>query len=435
MRTGVNQVRKLKNKFDETSKSFQKEVNKMRDDVDEVMRKVDQREEDFSNVSVIISDIDKAFAQKTSITNKKDMAFLWGATALQCMRWMLLSSFDKETLTPNATDRKDACIEGRKDRTKTGKQLDASGENRISAKFVDCNQIMVLPVPYDAMLGTEDIVIKGVTEKGKNLYGGNHHSATWGHDPIVGHIIGTANILTRSITFRNGTFTTRNVEILSGRKQIVTHNPYSFVQMGIDVKDTLCEDNNRLAVAHLKQVLHMQSDKYTKDGLPIPLLPAGVQQKLLKKKWNSKELENILHSSGKGIALQFLVSALLNTSVGILHGFCYSENQDENLDLYAVRTKKIISVSNTLSSAINIAAITGGSIGGILSENPELVKESIAHVDIGGYIETLHRISTCRKLQESIRREFLEKELYNRLCSERYSFLEEAHYEQEKSVQ
>lgn len=425
----VNKIRKLKNDFEKADSQLKSEFISMNESVKEISNNVDKILDDFSNVNIIVSNIDKYFTEKTSITNLKDMLFLWGATALQCGRWILIPAFDEKTFTPNLNNRKSATKEGKKDQTKTGKQLDKSGENIIKNRFVDCKQIMALPVPYDAMLGTEDIVIKNVTEEGKNLCGGNHHSATWGHDPIMGHIIGTANILTRSISFRDGKFTTRIVEIPSGRQQVVTHLSYNFMQMIEDVVDTIYEDKNRLVVAHLKQVLHLQSDKDTKDGLPIPLIPAGLQQKFLKQKWNSKELENVLKGSKKGVTSQLVMSAFLNTSVGILHGFCYNKSKDESVQLYSVRTRKVVATSNVLASAINLAAISGGATAGVLLENPELVKKSVAHMDIGGYIEAIQQIATSKSLQETIRREFLEMELYNRFFSETYSFLEEAYYE------
>lgn len=425
----VNKVRKLKQEFNDADKKFVEELHSTKDNVEEVAQNTKKILEDYSNIHIIISDIDKNFAEKTGIMNIKDMVFMWGATALQCVRWILIPAFDENTLSPNLEDRKAAAIEGKKDKSQTGTQLNKSGENKFENRLIDCKKIMILPVPYDAMIGTEDIIIDNVTGAGKNIYGGNHHSATWGHDPIMGHIIGTANILTRSISFRDKMLTTRTVEIPTGRMQIVTKEPYSFSQMWSEVIQSIAEDRNRLVAGHLKQVLHLQSDKYTKDGLPIPLLPAGMQQKLLKQGWNSKELENVLKGATKGILGQFAVAALLNTSVGILHGFCYNEYKDGDLEMYSVRTRKVIATSNVLSSAINLGAVLVGVGGGLLSENSELIRKSIAHVDIGGYIEAIHQIAKSRTLQEKIRREFLEKELYNRFCSETYSFLEEAHHE------
>lgn len=425
----INRVRKLKNNFENACDKYDGEITELKSNISEISESVAQKQNDIRNVNIIISDIDKAFAEKTSINNKKDMAFLWGAVGLQCVRWILIPTLDEESLTPDTESRHDATKDGKIDRSKTGSQLDKSGENKIKGKYIDCSQIISLPVPYDAMMGTEDIYIKGVTEIGKNLYGGNHHSATWGHDPIIGHIIGTHNILTRSVSFRDAFMTTRKVDIPSGRQQIVLPDMYNILKMESDVIGTLREDIKRLPTAHLKQILHFQSDKNTHDGLPIPLLPAGMQQRLLKQKWNSKELENIINKSIKGIAKNMFIASLINTSVGILHGFCYNESKDDSLSMYAVRTRKIVATSNVISSSINVATVVGGVAIGIGLKNPDMIKKSVSHVDIGGYIETIHQVVNSKKLQESIKREFIEKELYNRLCSEEYSFLEEAHYE------
>lgn len=425
----INKIRKIKNDFDSSCQKYEGEMKELSSNVEEISESVAKKQDVIKNVNIIISDIDKAFAEKTSIANKKDMAFLWGAVGLQCVRWILIPTLDESSLTPDTENRKDATKEGKKDKSKTGSQLNKSGENKLNGKYIDCKQIMSLPVPYDAMLGTEDIYIEGVTDIGKNISGSNHHAATWGHDPIIGHIIGTHNILTRSITFRDKKITTRKVDIPSGRQQIVLPEHYGLFNMFGDVVGTLKEDIKRLPKAHLKQVLHFQSDKYTHDGLPIPLLPAGLQQKLLKKDWNSKELENIIKKGAKGIAKNMLMSALINTSVGILHGFCYNESKDEDYKLYSIRTRKIVATSNVISSSINVVAVIGGSAIGVMSENPDLVKKSISHADIGGYIETIRQVVGSKKLQDSIKKEFIEKELYNRLCSEEYTFLEEAYYE------
>ena len=427
-----DKYQKLLNDYNKAEKRFDTELNAFSKNIEEVKNNVDKINTDLKSINIVISDIDKQFEEKTGICNKKDMKFLWGAIALQCGRWMLIPTIDEKTLTPNVEDRKDATKEGKKDKTKSGKEINKENKEKKGNRYIDSEQIMHLPVPFDAMAGTEDIVIKGVTEKGKNLYGGNHHSATFGHDPILGHLIGTANILTRSITFKDKFMTTRIVKILSGRQQYVVKTPYyGLMNMYKDVYGSLKEDKTRLLTAHVKEVLHLQSDKYTKDGLPIPLLPASMQQKMLKKKWNSKELQNVLESVFKGATKNYFVAALINESVGILHGFCYDEKKDENLNLYAIRTRKIISTSNIIAEAVNLAAVIGGTAVGVLAENEGIIKKAISHIDLGGYVQAIHQIARNAKLQEEIRREFLEKQLFDRFLSEKYSFLEEAHYETE----
>ena len=426
----LDKYQNIKNEFDKGEKTFSKELKNLSKAVDEVHERSEQVIKDIKNINVIISDIDKQFSEKTGIVNAKDMAFLWGAVAIQCARWILIPTFDVETLTPNTEDRKDSTSEGKKDRTATGKELDKGKEERDKHKYPDNKNIILLPVPYDAMAGTEDIVIPGVTEYGKQIYSMNHHSATLGHDPLVGQVIGTANIMTRSITFHDTYMTTRKVEITTGRNQVVVKDPfYSIPIMFEDVIESYREDSDRIASALLKENLHLQSDKYTRTGLPIPLLSAEMQQRLLDSNWNSKELENVIRGAVKGIAKNFLIALIINTIVGTLHGFCYNENEDESRRLYSVRTRKVVATSNVIAESLNLAVVAGGTIAGVLTENEKLIKKSISHLDIGGMIEAIHQVFKSKKLQEEVRREFLEQELFNHFTSNRYSFLEESGYE------
>lgn len=427
MRKGIDRIRKQTEKFSETNNKFCDIMRDVQENTKEVRRNVKGIKNDFSNIHIIISDVEKNFKEKTAINNSKDLKFLWGAIALQSARWILMPALDVNTLTPNLEDRVSAGIEGKKDKTLTGRELDRIQANKLKQKYVDCEQIMALPVPYDAMLGTEDIYIKNVTALNKNLYGGNHHSATLGHDPILGYVFGTGNILTRSISFKDRAITTRKVAILSGRKQIVTREPYNLANMLRDAKKSICEDKNRLAVAHMKQVLHMQSDKYTKDGLPIPLLSAHIQQQLLKKKWNSKELERIAQSLAIKTSSQYLVAVLLNSTVSILHGFCYDELADGSMEQYRVRTKKIVTISNIMATSLNIGAVASGCLLGTLTLSPHLIKMAISHIDLGGIVEAIHQIVSSKSLQENMMKDFVEMELYNRFCSKPYSFLEECY--------
>lgn len=426
----LDKYQDISDEFNKSEKKFSSELDKFSDAADEIRDHASSTLEDIKNANIIISDIDKQFAEKTGILNPKDMIFLWSAVAVQCVRWILIPTFDLETLTPTTEDRKDSQSESKKDKTGTGKQLDEEKEEREKQEFPDKKNILLLPVPYDAMKGTEDIVIPGVTDFGKQIYSMNHHSATLGHDPIVGQVIGTANIMTRSITFHDALTTTRKVENPSGRMQVVVKEPYYNKALMIeDVIKSAKEDDERILVALIKENLHLQSDKYTKTGLPIPFLTAELQQKLLNQKWNSKELEDVIKGSVKGIVTNFVVALIVNTIVGTLHGFCYNEEKDGDKRLYSVRTRKVVATSNIIAECVNLGVVAAGSIGGVLLENQDLVKKSISHLDIGGMIEAIHQIVRSKKLQEEVRREFLEQELFNHFTANKYSFLEESYYE------
>ena len=165
----LDKYQKIKDEFDEGEKKFSSELENFSNAVDEIHDHAGNTLNDLRNANIIISDIDKQFAEKTGIVNVKDMAFLWGAVAIQCVRWILIPTLDLETLTPTTEDRKDSASEGKKDKTGTSKQLDKGKEERDKQKFPDNKNIILLPVPYDAMKGTEDIIIPGVPEYEKQI--------------------------------------------------------------------------------------------------------------------------------------------------------------------------------------------------------------------------------------------------------------------------
>ena len=72
----INRVRKLKKNFDDACEMYDGETKEIQSNINEISESVTKKQDDIRNVNIIISDIDKAFAEKTSIANKKDMAFL-----------------------------------------------------------------------------------------------------------------------------------------------------------------------------------------------------------------------------------------------------------------------------------------------------------------------------------------------------------------------
>ena len=165
------------------------------------------------NAHIIIHNFEDEF-EKSTMLDRKDMTFLFFATALQCARWALQPKIDTDfKLTPR-DERHDAGEDGlieKQERNKKVGEIEKDGE--ASSKYMSIKKMFLYPVPYDAMDGTRRIVIPGVSSKDKNLYGGNHHSATMGHDPILGYLFGTMNIMTRTITFKNPTMQTCEVHL------------------------------------------------------------------------------------------------------------------------------------------------------------------------------------------------------------------------------
>lgn len=393
-------------------------VNKNISDIYQSTNRIDSIADTFEkaadlaqNADYVISDIEKQFNQYTGILNKKDQAFLWVAVGLQCVRWILQPKIEiLDKIEPNNSDRITA-DEGKKlEKKENSDWYNKNKDKEVKeGEYLTWQEYFTNAVPYDAMYGTEDIYIAGIGEKNKNFCGNNHHAATLGHDPILGYIFGTFNIMTSTITFHRLDLLSRIVDYPYVTKQNIS--PLEIIKQVIESEK---EDKLRIPAAVTRQALHLQSDEYTKMGLPIPLLNAKRQQELLKKGWNSKELDKLLsqlnESSTKNITtvgIQLAISSIISIIIYSLHSLMYDENSDGEFDLYSVRTSKIIKYSNIIADGLNIGAVSAGTIGGIYTKNKNLIQKSVSLMDIGGYINTINSIIYNKKIQNRIEEEFL----------------------------
>ena len=257
------------------------------------------------------------------------------------------------------------------------------------------------------MKGSEKIVIEGVTDLGKNIYGKNHHSATWGHDPIVGWIIGPMNITSRMITFRN--FETYHVaQVGDTFNQRITKR----TSMGHMLSKTINawkDDVKKLPISVAKQGLHLQSDKQTKMGLPIPLLSPQRAQQLLEKGWNSNEMERLFTKAAKDLAIigaQFGIAIVIDQLVKALHLLCYDEVEDGSMSTYLYKSQKILCYSTGMAEIANGIYVAS--------------TRDVGKLDIGGYMNFAKNLITSIKMKNQIETEFLEKELSRKIYGDEY---------------
>lgn len=423
-------MRKYKKLKEKVNKQFENRISKLEEvskNMKEFIEINNKMLDNFENLDKIIEDIDKEFNKKTGILNKKDQIFLWTAVALQTLRWWLLK-YDIDSLKnlkPDVSIRETAAKEGYKEKKERENFLKEKQEEIAKKnKFISWKEYFIRAVPYDAMNGegAKNIEILGVKEKNKNLFGKNHHSATLGHDPVLGYFFGTINIMTSTITFNKPLLPTNKVNY-----PVINEN-VSFIKTFYTAIEAGIDDKYRIPAAIIRQTMHLASDVNTKMGLPIPLLNAEMQQRLLEKGWNSKELEKITKVLGKNLAvfsLQVIIGIFINMIIKTLHLMMYDEVKDGNYDLYNVRTQKILKVSNIIAESLNIGYV-GTNIGiGIYAKNGTLIKEGLERIDLGGYIVAIHQIVKSSSIQEKIRREYLENKLYDKFLGENYSFLEE----------
>ena len=226
--------------------------------------------------------------------------------------------------------------------------------------------------------------------------------------------------MTSTMTINQSMYPTYKVEYPKIQEKIQFFETFlTSVKAGID-------DYKRIPAALIRQAMHISSDTYCTIGLPIPFLNATTQQKFLEQGWNSNELAKNLVKFKDALAknmtvflLQLLISYFINIVIGNLHLLFYNEEKDGNLELYNVRTQKIIATSNAISSGLNIAYVGTKIYVGCKTTNMNSIKDGIKKIDLGGYINTIHQIVKSKKLQERIRREYLEKKLYEKFLIEK----------------
>ncbi len=377
--------------------------------LEELKRKHEQAQRVFEDPNVIAK-IHTQFKDETKL-NEKDIAFLLGATALQMLRWVLLPKLEFDFKKIPQEKRMDAKVGGKIEENEVKKFLSKKGisstkiEHHIQKYTWD--KLLIAPVPYDAMIGSEKIVIEGVTDFGKNIAGKNHHSATWGHDPVVGWVFGPMNITSRMITFRN--FETYYVaQIDASKRQRITRRT-SMGNMIQKSMKTWGDDLKTLGTSLIKQRLHLESDKYTKYGLPIPFVSPEKAQRLLLDGWNSNEVERLFSKVAKDLAVvgaQLGLAVLIDQLVKALHLMCYDETEDGSIGTYQVKSQKILCYSTGMAEIANgIYVASTGDIG---------------KIDIGGYINFAKNLITAAKIKSQIETEFLEKELSRKIYGEEY---------------
>jgi hypothetical protein len=349
------------------------------------------------NAPKLIEDLDHQFEEVTKLT-KTDITFLFLAVALQVARQILL---------PNDLLRTDASGGDNLVKDPIDKVIDAIN-NEDKRKQKKWHEILLGSVPYDAVNYSDKFKFLGIKT---GIGGTTHRYRTLGHDPVLGWIFGTSNILTSSLT-KNTWVDTYFVYDM----KMAGFYPGGTLGMFNDVISGTAEDWSskdierkiRLPAAVVKQAIHFGADMFTEQGLPIPFISSlGSTGENV-----SKELLTRFHIDIYSTFRSMLIASFINAIIQIIHQLFYDETRDGNLDLYQVRTRKILSYSNIIASVSNIVGVAVASAIGAYTGNNLLVKGAINRIDIGGFIITLHRIATDRKFIAQVEQEFLEKEFY-----------------------
>jgi len=169
------------------------------------VEKLDQKVRELPN---FIEKTHEEFERYTSLTSG-DMSFLGLAIVLQSARQVLLNLY-KERID---------------DQESANKTLghDEEHSNRSGKRYyASIEEITTNPVPFDSVQ-KEDVVKRNDNPK---LSGINHRYKAIGHDPYLGLIFGTANIMTSTITLNKGRFHVSTYHVHSGENISKSGKPY-----------------------------------------------------------------------------------------------------------------------------------------------------------------------------------------------------------------
>lgn len=349
--------------------------------------------EEFQKAYDDIARINKEFSQRTSIRNKVDLSFLAVAVALQVTKTLvtptIASKFDYgESFDPS--ERKphnDKTIESEHKKANDNYR-DKNIEKHGTGQWI--NFLYQTP-PYDTTVGSPDI--------GVNMEGKYHRLHTLGHDPILGWIFGTLNIMTDIVTLKDMSC----YRVQRKPKLKITPNQVSPLNMLVEAKEVALADHMNLPAAVFAQCQHYKSDAYTKCGLPIPFLEVfapALAGKLYKNQYDAL----CLARDTKIVGVSAVVSIMINMLISLIHGLYYNPEKESNRDLYEVRTRKILLISNSIASSSSI--IYAG-----ITKNPK-------NLDLGGLLVTVTRLFSDVRFMARIKEEFIQNELDNQLKEE-----------------
>lgn len=359
----------------------------------EVQREIELEDllskEEFNFCIEEVERINAEFSSKTSIFNKKDLVFLTIATALQTARWIIIQNImgdlgqqidGTSRLSHNDKSIKEAT---KKSNKAFQRYFEQHGHRGSLKSYKSWEEIIFSSAPYDTTFGSPKV--------GENLGGRYHRYKTLGHDPILGWIFGSANFITDTCTLSN--FNSYRISRV-GSPHFST--PVGLPTIFYEVFDSIREDWLRLPAGVFAQFVHLKSDLFTKLGLPIPLL-STFSETLAGKLYKSQYDTLCLLNDIKIIGSQARFSILINMIVSLIHGLLYNEKEDGDRASYEVRTRKILCISNALSSAGNLAYVLG--------------TKDVKKLDAGGLLVSLYRLFSDVRFITRVKQAFIETEM------------------------
>jgi len=382
-------------------------------------------QEELNQLEKEYDEIEQNFKEQTGL-NKTDIVFVIVAVLLQMTRQFLQPSLDFEAFT-NMKDREDhdktadeakdsSYDKDKADKKKTEAEQDESKGSRYYHASVE-EVADIAYVPYDVINGTKKYNVK--------LSGKNHRVKTLGHDPWLGYLFGTCNILTNTMSLgKDNAFRTLHIgKDQSGKPSAIAEaDPTKMFEYSVK---RFKESKATVGLAVIKQGYHIKSDEYSKEGLALPFLQLLFNSEIIQKLCESGIDYAKLDFLGT-VAKQTIFAEVINYVISVAHriSIICGENAKENKNitknqliqslktnasLNEVRTRKVILISECIASSVNAIVIGGIEIAATVTENAELAKEAAKKIDLGGYISTIIHLFSDVRFISKIKKDFVAK--------------------------
>lgn len=369
------------------------------------------------NSKAILDDLDHEFELQTGLQGN-DIGFLFTAVGLQIARIAIINELTKIE-NAGSGNRNETKLHDFQE--KVLRQFSDSDNEKERPYYASMEHIITkMGVPYDAtsqlneqaiqkMMGKNrswdfDLSVLIPNEKISLFKGANHRFATLGHDPILGLLFGTANIMTNTITCVENsligdkiavpTWKTNHVIYTSDYKDPHIGSYASTLIMFKQMIERTKEQPSALVASLIKQIIHIGTDLYTPCGIQIPAANLILSKKAVEKITSYVSTGDIVKigSSAK-------LAELINLLIGTIHTLMYDTSMSCSRDVYNVRTRKIITYSNIIATGSNV--LWTGTLMAAGKEN------AIRQLDIGGLLIILNRLKNDREYIESIKEEFI----------------------------
>lgn len=369
------------------------------------------------NSRLLLNDLDAEFESQTGLKSK-DVKFLFAAVGLQVARIVILNELTK-TEVAGSSNRNETKLH--KFQEKLLGKFNSGKVEKERRYYASMEHIISrMGVPYDATAGLTEKSLSALKKKKREwdfdlsemildeklslFRGANHRFSTLGHDPILGLLFGTGNIMTNTITCVKKpmavgkvgipVLTTNHVVFTSDFKdpRIATYG--STAVMLQQVIERTKEQPEAFVASLIKQIIHIGTDLYTPCGIQIPCANLVLSNTQVEK-MTSYISTGALVKVGTSAKLAELINLLIST----LHTLMYDSSIGISRELYSVKTRKIIMYSNAIATGSNVLWVGANMYAG----NEAAVKQ----LDIGGLIVTLKRLTSDTEYIRQIKEEFV----------------------------